>query len=302
MYFKHYLETCKMKLLTKTLLTSACTLALLGSFSFAFADINSDAERLFTWAEANYPSIFTTRKPTLRQGPWIYRNYSEVGILAGINTGDNKVYVMGGPWGNTPTAIGPLTTLMARVDGTTNPPPTSSQICDASAVPAGINVSQNGNVITVTTNGCIVAPTDQNYCEFDLPDKPQVTNMHVLTTGVVNSISLTGITSTFPGLLDQFQQSGLNFKACVINAPTESAVNLTINSNVCYDISAQMGAIPSNPFLTITPPVRQSVIATATTTRVADCFATTADSVTDLVTNDIWTKQNGVWTKLPKTP
>jgi hypothetical protein len=292
-----------MKQLTKTFLTSACTLALLGSFSSAFADINSDAERLLNWAEITYPTIFTTRKTTLRQGPWIYRNYSEVGILAGVNTSDNKVYVMGGPWGNTPTVVGPLTTLMARVDGTTSPPPSSSQICDAASVPAGMSVTQNGNVITVTTNGnCIVPPTDQNYCEFDLPEQPQVTNIHVLTTGVTSSVSLTGITSTFPGLLDQFQQSGLNFKTCVINAPTESTANLTINTNVCYDISAQIGAIPSNPFLTITPPVRQTVVATATTTRVSDCFATTADSVTDLVTKDVWTKQNGVWTKLPKTP
>src|SRR5687767_777790 len=110
-----------MTFLPKKLFTFACSLALLGSFSSAFADTASDTERLLNWAELTYPQIFTSPKTTIAQGPWLYRNYVEAGILAGVNTNDNNVYVMGGPWGNAgPTALGPLTALIARVDGTAN--------------------------------------------------------------------------------------------------------------------------------------------------------------------------------------
>src|SRR5687768_4698605 len=103
--------------ITRKLLTSACTLVLLGSVSFAFGDTTSDAERLLNWAELTYPQIFKSHKTTVADGPWLYRNYVEDGILAGVNINDNNVYVMGGPWGNAaPTMVGPLNTLMASVD------------------------------------------------------------------------------------------------------------------------------------------------------------------------------------------
>src|SRR5688572_15828822 len=99
-----------MRNMIKNTLKCACALALLGNFSSAFADVTSDTELLLNWAELTYPEIFTTHKTTVSDGPWLYRNYS--GLLAGVNKDDNNVYVMGGPFGNAPTILGPLSTLM----------------------------------------------------------------------------------------------------------------------------------------------------------------------------------------------
>jgi hypothetical protein len=281
---------------TRNLRTSACTLALLGSFSFAFGETTSDAERLLNWAELTYPQIFKSYKTTIAQGPWLYRNYAEAGILAGVNKNDNNVYVMGGPWGNTPTVIGPLSALIARVDGTGD----ASEICDATVLPEGVTLTRNGNVITATTNGCVVPPENQNFCEFLLPDPPVATGISVLATGALNKFETKGILSTAPGILDEFlQQPGLDFKTCFVNAPSEKLANITFQTNVCYDLTASLGALSGVPGITITPPIQQTLEASATMTRVDDCFATTADSVADLVTNEVWIRESdGSWTNI----
>ncbi|MES2623661.1 MAG: hypothetical protein V4628_00145 [Pseudomonadota bacterium] len=295
---KHFIklqrESFTMKTTTKKLITSAAAMALLAGFSSAFADVSSDAERLLNWAETKYPNIFTTHKTTKTQGPWIYRNYVESGILAGVNINDNNVYVQGGPWGNSPVVIGPLTTLMARVDAT---PSTGNQICDATVLPAGMTMTQNGNVITVKTDGCLVPPENQNYCEFALPEAPVATGIHVLTSGVVTNMTLTGLTGD-ANIINSLSQSGLDFKTCVINAPSESMANITINTDICYDLTATFAPLAGSGLITVNPPVQQRLQSTSTTTRVNDCFATDAVSVVDLVTEETWIKTNGTWNKL----
>jgi hypothetical protein len=288
-----------MKHLTKKLLTTTCTLALFGSFSSAFADVASDAERLLNWAELTYPHIFTSHKTTVSQGPWLYRNYIEAGILAGVNTDDNNVYVMGGPWGSAaPTVIGPLAAVMVSVDGTGD----VSQICEAAALPEGMTITRNGNVITITTDGCIALPEAQNLCEFALPETPVATGISVLTTGVVTKMETKGILSTTPGVLDELLETGMDYKTCEINVPSETMASIKINTNVCYDMTAAVAPLSGLPGITIEPPVQMTLEASATTTQVNDCFATDADSVSNLVTGEFWIKENGGWTKISTTP
>jgi hypothetical protein len=100
-----------------------CALTLLALNSSAFADINSDTEALLNWAEQTYPQIFPSHKATKTLGEWIYREYSEVGIYAGVNKSDNSVYVLGGAFGNQPTVVGSLAALMTIVNagGSWNP-------------------------------------------------------------------------------------------------------------------------------------------------------------------------------------
>jgi cytochrome c peroxidase len=74
--------------------------------------VASDADKLLDWAESTYPQYFSTHKTTQTSAPWFYRNYVEKGILLGVKMTDKKVYVMGGPWGNVPVALGSMAVLI----------------------------------------------------------------------------------------------------------------------------------------------------------------------------------------------
>ena len=90
-----------------------CTLILVGSINFASADTASDTEILFNWAENNYPQYFPSHQTTQNIEPWLFRFYPKTTIYAGVNTTDNGVYVLGGPWGSVnPTYIDSLSNLL----------------------------------------------------------------------------------------------------------------------------------------------------------------------------------------------
>lgn len=90
-----------------------CTLILVGSINFASADTASDTEILFNWAENNYSQYFPSHQTTQSSEPWLFRFYPETTIYTGVNTTDNGVYVLGGPWGNiSPTYIDSLPNLL----------------------------------------------------------------------------------------------------------------------------------------------------------------------------------------------
>lgn len=288
-----------MKMFKKPMVLTVLAAAMGLSASAVWADIASDAEALLNWAEKTYPTIFTVKKTTQTQGPWIFRHYVEAGIRAGVNKDDNKVYVMGGQWGNSPTVIGTLPQLMARVNANNG----NNQVtaCDTATLPAGMVMTQNGNVISISTGGkCIELPTDQSACDIPNP-RPSKTGINVLSTTTLIKSELRGFTSSIPGITDSFLQSG-NFSACVMNAPSEEYTNFTINMDVCYDLTntfAKNGLTSMPPLLVITPPVTQLNQSSTTSSRVADCFATGAGSVTDLFTGEYWVKeQNGSYKKL----
>lgn len=55
--------------------------------------ISNAADCLFTWAERNYPSLFSPAATSLILGPYYYRYYSGTNIYLGVST-DNHVYYL----------------------------------------------------------------------------------------------------------------------------------------------------------------------------------------------------------------
>jgi hypothetical protein len=80
------------------------------------------AALLMDFAETNYPDLFPSHKENQTDAPpFLYRHYEETGIYLGVVVQDgsglalNGVYVMGGPFGNTPLFVGPLSKFLPGV-------------------------------------------------------------------------------------------------------------------------------------------------------------------------------------------
>jgi hypothetical protein len=296
-------------------LTNTALAMLLLAASQGQADTSSDAEKLLDWAEKTFPQYFSVHKSTLTSGPWIYRNYSEKGILAGVNKDDLKVYVMGGSFGTSPTVVGSLADLMGQVNGTTAGGSADAfKACDAATVPAGMTVSQSGNVVTVKTNGCIAIPTDTSFCDIsDLTYKKEATGISIYsTTKFLSPPVLKGITygDNYKSLIeDSLGKASDNSGYCIINAPREMEANLyTVNLDACYDMTSTFAAfkdIPSIPgaptLITVTPPVTYSLKTSSTMKQVSDCFTQGAGVVTNYLTEEVWVKNaSGAYEKIAK--
>jgi hypothetical protein len=92
--------------------------AILLFFNSAFADLASDAEKLFNWGEQKYPAYFATGKTEIvtqvldYQGyKWYYRFYPQTQIYL-ITNKLNKVYVLGGVFGSKLLYIGKVEDLI----------------------------------------------------------------------------------------------------------------------------------------------------------------------------------------------
>jgi hypothetical protein len=297
-----------MKLTTHTLSKSALAMLLAFAASHGLADTTSDTELLLNWAEKTYPTIFTVKKTTQTSGPWIYRNYSEKGILAGVNKDDLKVYVMGGPWGNSPVVVGSLVDLMKQVNASTGGGNTGGnngnfKACEQADMPTGMTYTQNGNVITVTTNGqCIPVPTEQDYCDgIEENYTPQITNISIFTKSN-HTTNLKGLTysSAFESLIKPALESAAGGSSCMIHVPEELKNNLfTVNMDVCYDMTSLYKDLPSVPgLLTVDPSVTFAIKGTSTMQQVSDCFTTGADHIYNLVTKEAWFKEGSGYKKL----
>lgn len=202
----------------------------------------------------------------------------------------------GGAFGNAPVRIGPLADLLQEVLNSGGNG--SIAACDTSKVPEGIIYRQSGNVVDVSTTGCITLPEGDNgiLCEPPQPTSP--TGIYLLTTSEVTQSNFSGITidnPMFAGLLDQIQGTS---KVCIINAPAENT-SLIVNFDVCYDMTAQFQEFVGIPGIIINPPVTQATKGSSQVQTVADCLATDADVVTDAFTNETWVRQNGQLIKLP---
>ncbi len=102
-----------MKNLIKQFILFSCTLIFAGSIHCASADTTGDTEILFNWAESNYSQYFPSHQTTSSVEPWLFRFYPETNIYLGVNTTDNGVYVLGGPWRNvSPTYLDSLPNLL----------------------------------------------------------------------------------------------------------------------------------------------------------------------------------------------
>ncbi len=281
-----------MKKHIKRTILSFFLLILFGSINLASADTTPEIESIFNWAENNFPEFFSEPQATQMIGVWTFRHYP-AGPSGEVYVGvkNNEVFVLGGPWGtDNPTFIDTVPNLLNQIassggDGSV------SGCSNTTDIPAGVVITQSGNVINITTNGqCIVIPTDSgNFCEP--PEQPEPTGISVLTTVNVTSSQTTGIEVDQPGIpnpLDSATQ-GLSNSSCTINADSESG-NQIINSDICIDMTDQLSSIPAGFGITINPPVTFAIVSTATNQVVSDCFATDAATVSDAFTGELWAK------------
>lgn len=82
------------------------------------------AQQLLDYAEKTYPAYFPSVQATQSHPPFVYRFYRETGIYLGVVVmADARysrlgVYVMGGPFGQDPQHVGPLTGYIQPVPPT----------------------------------------------------------------------------------------------------------------------------------------------------------------------------------------
>ena len=273
------------------------------------ADIASDTTQIMTLITQLFPEEFSVDQPILTyETVWLYRT-GKTGVIVGVNQVNGDVYLLGGEIGPNPILVGQSDEVVALLQGqNSNAGGVGgvAEVCDISNVPAGYSYSREGNVITVSTNGqCIAIPENQNYCEatpeVDAAGKPVATGLHVLTQTNVTSFNFTGLDYNIPGAsnpLDSMAQNLANSGSCVINAPADFT-NMSINTDICFDMTSQLGGLTSIPgVLTITPPVTASFVGSSNISTVDDCFASGAISITDIVTEETWILTNGSYVKI----
>ncbi|MEE9355474.1 MAG: hypothetical protein V3U75_07770 [Methylococcaceae bacterium] len=284
---------------TVTKLLLVCALLGLAANQIANADVNAQqAEEIFNLAEQALPQFFSPPLTTQTLPPdWpYYRGPYNNNIYVGINV-DCSVYVLGGSFGNVPVNVGTYQEALTLVQNNLNSAGSTDTICSTNNLPNGINYSQDGNVVNVTTDGCIAIPDNQNICESAVSTTPQVTGISVLSDTNVFSSEFAGISSTNPALIDSLNVSGAN-TFCTINAP-EGFAPSTVNINVCYDVTSSFSQVSSLPGVTITPPVTSTINSTQNNNVVSDCFNTGAQTITDNVTGEVWVLQNGSYQMIP---
>ncbi|BCG64931.1 MAG: hypothetical protein methR_P2724 [Methyloprofundus sp.] len=274
------------------------------------ADVSSDTAQIFELIAQLFSSEFTAGQPVLTfDTVWLYQ-VGTSGVIVGVNQATGEVYLLGGAIGPEPVLVGQSDAVVALLQGQASSTDSTGgieEVCNtSSSVASGYSYSREGNVITVSTNGqCIEIPENQNYCEatpeIDAAGAPVATGLHVLTQTNVESFNFSGLEYNIPGMdspLDSMAQGFANSGSCIINAPADFT-NMTINTDICFDMTSQLSGLSSIPgVLTITPPVTTSFMGTSVITTVSDCFATGALSITDIVTEQSWILTNGSYVQI----
>ena len=85
------------------------------SINIACANLDSDAEIIFNWAESIYPEIFTPTTATQTIDEWRYRYYSDTDTYAGVNNAGD-VAVVGDVFGGFVT-VGVVNDFLAIIQG-----------------------------------------------------------------------------------------------------------------------------------------------------------------------------------------
>ena len=86
------------------------------------------AEQLLDFAEATFPNFFPVHQATGTFDPFLFRYYPQTGIYVGVVVKANMgytldgVYVMGGPFGDSPVYVGQLSAFITPVDPGTGGP------------------------------------------------------------------------------------------------------------------------------------------------------------------------------------
>ncbi|MDC8445669.1 MAG: copper resistance protein CopC [Nitrosomonas sp.] len=263
-----------------------------------------DTETLLNWAENTYAEFFPDHQITQNIEPWLFRHYPQTNIYAGVNTNDNNVYVLGGPWGNNPAFIDTLSNLSALIansnnnnNGNGNNSNNRTPTCDTTNAPAGLLYTQNSTIVNVTTNGeCIPLPENTNLCP--IPQQTSATGISLITFYTATSSVIKGVENPFYPAMSASAftptREILEAQYCTINAPEET-VSLIVNADFCYDMTAEINE-STLPIMrgttTINPPVTfatKGVFKTVVSQR--DCFASGATIITDAATGEMWKRQ-----------
>lgn len=107
-----------MKKMQLLLFTLSC-----GLFNVAYADLASDADIIFNWAEKTFPQYFSNKAVTQTLDVWLYRYYPTTNIYVGVNRNDVSVNIMGGEFGSVPKKAGLVKDFLAAA----NPPGQSGE-------------------------------------------------------------------------------------------------------------------------------------------------------------------------------
>ncbi|NOQ16524.1 MAG: hypothetical protein GQ581_05655 [Methyloprofundus sp.] len=270
------------------------------------ADVSSDTAQIFALIAQLFPSEFTVGQPVLTFDTiWLYQ-VGTTGIIVGVNQITGEVYLLGGSIGPEPVLVGQSDAVVALLQSQAGSTGGIEEVCNTGSVPSGYSYSRDGNIITVTTNGqCVVIPEDLNLCEatpeVDGSGVRVVTGLNVLTQINVDSYNFSGLEFNSPGMdnpLESMAENIANSGACIINAPADFT-NMTINADICFDVTSQFDSLSSIPgVLTITPPVTTSFVSTSVITTVPNCFDTGAVSITDIVTEQSWILINGSYVQI----
>jgi len=276
----------------RSLVSTVSLTVMLLSVNPVSAATATEIETVLNWAESNFQALFPNHRTTQMIDPWSFRFYPTTGIYVGIR--DDDVFVLGGPWGlDSPTFVATVPNLLVQIQGSGGDGNVPACSNDVAELPPGLVITQNGNVVNITTNGqCIQVPDPENtnFCEAPVPT--QATGISVLSTVNTTSFQTTGLTIDLPGIPNPLDSFAQNVSSCIINAPTET-VNSVVNSDICFDVTEQFSSIPSGSGFTVNPPITIATVSSSTNQQVSDCFATNATTITDLVTGEVWINVNG---------
>jgi hypothetical protein len=258
-------------------------------FALANTDIQDKANYLLNWAENTYPGLFPVHQATRSVQPWLFRHYPQTEIYAGVNTNDNNVYVLGGPWGTeNPTLVSSVSNLINEIKKTGGDG--SIPACNTDHIPEGFVYKQSGQVVDITTNGqCIKLPSDTNFCETPEEDEPTATGISTLTKTEVLSSEWNGVQLN-NGPSDILSSFTGSVSICIQNAQPDQ-VGLIINTDICLDLTDELQEeLAGEPGVTITGPITQATKTTMTNTAVVNCFETDAMTIHDAYTGETWIK------------
>jgi len=87
--------------------------------SHLHAALLEDANRLFNWAEIQYPTLFSPSKQGTQEGfGYLFRHYPGSNSYAGVHITDRTVHVLGPPFGAGIRTVGTLQALLDAIEKT----------------------------------------------------------------------------------------------------------------------------------------------------------------------------------------
>ncbi len=133
----------------------------------ASVDPADAANQLMDFAETSYAAYFPSHQPTAAFDGYLYRYYATTGMYLGVK--DGNVYVLGGPFGDQPLLVGPLTAFITPV---APPPPLPAALCalpgdiySTSATPAA-TVGKNATAVIA---GCTIVINEPRWRQLSGP-------------------------------------------------------------------------------------------------------------------------------------